>query len=126
MGSTVTPSTAEVDESDQKTSNENNVNSRKSGNVINGLDQMVLEPDNAAEIETLEQSLSTLVDDFRSGRMCACKYSLLLFLLHLIDDMLNLETDLYQILFISDVTCSKKVWCNNKNSQDFKIIVHEF
>uniref|UniRef100_A0A8R1XPU2 Uncharacterized protein n=1 Tax=Onchocerca volvulus TaxID=6282 RepID=A0A8R1XPU2_ONCVO len=61
----------EISKTDQKIYDETSDTSRKTGNMINGLDQMDLEPDNAAEIEALEQSLTALVDDFRSGRMCA-------------------------------------------------------
>ncbi|MCP9260580.1 hypothetical protein DINM_003570 [Dirofilaria immitis] len=58
----------EISQNVQKMNNETNDTPRKASN---GLDQMHLEPDNAAEIEALEQSLTALVDDFRSGRMCA-------------------------------------------------------
>ncbi|CAG9536070.1 unnamed protein product [Cercopithifilaria johnstoni] len=61
----------EIDKTDQKVNNETNDTLRKTSNVINGLDQIDLEPDNVAEIEALEQSLTELVDNFRSGRMCA-------------------------------------------------------
>ncbi|VIO97417.1 Uncharacterized protein BM_BM9834 [Brugia malayi] len=71
MVTAVTPPMDGIGEIDQKMNNETNDTLRKTGIVINGLDQMDLEPDGAAEIEALEQSLTALVDDFRSGRMCA-------------------------------------------------------
>uniref|UniRef100_A0A0R3S4Q3 KxDL domain-containing protein n=1 Tax=Elaeophora elaphi TaxID=1147741 RepID=A0A0R3S4Q3_9BILA len=69
MITAVTPPIDEINETDQKMNSATNDMLRKT--MINGLDQIDLEPDNAAEIEALEQSLTALVDNFRSGRMCA-------------------------------------------------------
>uniref|UniRef100_A0AAF5PFR9 Uncharacterized protein n=1 Tax=Wuchereria bancrofti TaxID=6293 RepID=A0AAF5PFR9_WUCBA len=71
MVTAVTPPMDGIGEIDQKMNSETNDTLRKTGIVISGLDQMDLEPESAAEIEALEQSLTALVDDFRSGRMCA-------------------------------------------------------
>uniref|UniRef100_A0A1I7VVI7 KxDL domain-containing protein n=1 Tax=Loa loa TaxID=7209 RepID=A0A1I7VVI7_LOALO len=71
MMTAVTPPIDGIGKTDQKNNGETNGMLRKTDNAINNLDQMGLEPDNAAEIEALEQSLTTLVDNFRSGRMCA-------------------------------------------------------
>lgn len=73
MMTAVTPPIDEIGRTNSKMNNETNDMRKRTTNVINGLDQIDLEPDNAAEIEALEQSLTTLVDNFRSGRMCACK-----------------------------------------------------
>lgn len=79
MMTAVTPPDDEIGKTDQKMNNETNGTLRKTSKMINDLDQMDLEPDNAAEIEALEQSLTALVDNFRSGRMCACQFSLFTF-----------------------------------------------
>ncbi|KAL3998716.1 hypothetical protein ACH3XW_16155 [Acanthocheilonema viteae] len=71
MVTAVTPPIDEIRKTDQKMNNETNDMLRKTSNMINGLNEIDLEPDNAAEIEVVEQSLTTLVDNFRSGRMCA-------------------------------------------------------
>ncbi|VDM95470.1 unnamed protein product [Thelazia callipaeda] len=73
MGTTTTPSNDGAGGTDCKTENEITSTSTTAVNEISGMDQMDLEPDHAAEIEALEQSLTALLDDFRSGRMCACK-----------------------------------------------------
>lgn len=66
----------ERDKADQKMKCDTNDMLKKTSNTISDLNQIDLEPDNAAEIEALEQSLTALVDNFRSGRMCACKFNL--------------------------------------------------
>ncbi|VDK82023.1 unnamed protein product [Litomosoides sigmodontis] len=60
-----------IDKTDQKMKCDANDMLKKTSSTVSGLDQIDLEPDNAAEIEALEQSLTALVDNFRSGRMCA-------------------------------------------------------
>lgn len=76
MMTAVTPSNDGESRTGQKADNEVGGTCVTASNILAGssLDQIDLEPDNAADIEALEQSLTALLDDFRSGRMSACEF----------------------------------------------------
>ncbi|VDN31567.1 unnamed protein product [Gongylonema pulchrum] len=65
MMSAASPSNSKADRGEASVSPSNQLGAR------GGLERFDLEPDSAADIEALEQSLTALLDDFRSGRMSA-------------------------------------------------------
>uniref|UniRef100_A0A915PUG0 Uncharacterized protein n=1 Tax=Setaria digitata TaxID=48799 RepID=A0A915PUG0_9BILA len=73
MLTAITPPVDGISRMDEEVKHETDDLLKKTSSIISrsSLHQMDLEPDNAAEIEALEQSLTALVDDFRSGKMCA-------------------------------------------------------